>query len=55
VVAWLLAVCAITHVGTALAEVAEGARMAARDVRSVARRLRRRHPDDRRAARSATV
>ena len=55
VVAWLLAVCVITRVGTALGEVAEGARLTARDVRSVARRLGRRHPDERRADRAATV
>jgi hypothetical protein len=55
VIVWLLAVGAIAHVGTALAEVAEGARLTAADVRSVARRLRRRHPDGRRTDRAATV
>jgi Protein of unknown function (DUF3040) len=55
VAAWLLAVCAITHVGIVLGEVAEGALLVVGDLRSVARRLGRRHPDERRAGRAATV
>jgi hypothetical protein len=55
VVAWLLAVCAITHVGTVMAEVAQGARLTAGDVRSLARRFRRRHHGERRTDRAATV
>jgi hypothetical protein len=47
VVAWLLAVAAIAHVGTALAEIAEGARLTVADIRSIARRLWQRHPDGR--------
>jgi hypothetical protein len=47
VMAWLLAVAAIAHVGTTLAEVAKGARLTAADIRTVARRLRQRHPDGR--------
>jgi hypothetical protein len=55
VVAWLLAVGAIAHVGTVLAEVAEGARLTAADVRSMARRMSRRHPDGQRTDRAAAL
>jgi hypothetical protein len=55
VVAWLLVICAITHVSTVLAEVAQGARLTAKDVGAVVRRFGRRHTADRRADRAATV
>ena len=55
VVAWLVAICAITHVGTVLAEVTEGARLTAQDVRSVTRRIQRRHAGERRADRAAIL
>jgi len=42
VLVWLVAICSIAHMGTVLAEVAEGARLTAADVRSVTLRFRRR-------------